>query len=400
MQQGCDEMKCEYCDSEISGGTDACCPCCGAPLPMPKVELANAEQTEEPPKDLYTQAERIAAQAKSVQTGRCRELIRQIRANAAKSGGLLASFASDVDRGDFFSGGREIICSTLNNVMLYETRAISRSHTVKSGYNGYNYEGRSERRTDYEFQKVTDGSLSLTDKRLVFSGGQQVRNINLDDIVTFTSDWLEGGELKISSSKRTKTMIFRGTTFDFSLRFNILRNQTLRQLVESGSEDETVSKFVELGILFDPMISVRSIIQAAKAQFNCNDIVMPDDKRFAKKWRNIADVIREEWSNWSLQVQLADSIAIIDCTLFGSAKNGALIDRTGIYMLNPDYLKAEFDYFVDWPTFRKCGNICKHKDVVEIISSPTGKGGLSVACASMNSNQAIELFKCIHKAIV
>ena len=392
-------MKCEYCDSEISGGGDGGCPCCGAPLPVQKNEPVNAAQTE-PPTDLSAVEERIALRVASVQAGKCRELIRQIRTDAAQCGGLLASFSRDVDidGGDFIPSEGETVCSMLKHVTLYESRAISRSHTVKSGYSSYNYEGESERRTDYEFQLVTEGTLALTDKRFVFSGGQQVRNIKLGDIMTLKFyDKSERGGLEVSSSKRAKTMRFFGTTFDFSLRLRILRNQKLMKLIECGPEDEVVAKFVELGFFFAPAPTVRSAIHAAKSRFDSNDIVMPDDNRFDRKWRNMSAVIREKLNR---EVRKSDGVAIIDCTIFGSAKNGALIDGTGIYMLNASAGGgAEFDGFVDWNTFRRCGDILKSaEDVVQICASP--KVGLYIGTCSLNINQALDFFKCIHKAIV
>lgn len=384
-------MKCEYCESEVSRGQDGRCPCCGAELPQPEVVSPDATANDASG-SLSVLSEQLAAQAADVQKRKCRELIRQLRANAARHGSFIASFASEAGAAGngFIPDEGEIVCSVLKHVTLYESRAVSRSHTVKSGSSSYDYESESERRTDYEFQKVTDGSMVLTNKRLVFGGGQQVRNVKLGDVVTLKSyGWQSDGALEVSSSKRAKTMRFTDMTFDFLLCINLLLNPKLRQTVESGPEDEAVAGFVELGIYFNPAPNVREVIRRVAQEMDNSDIVLSTEYKFTRKWRNITEKIRERLGKKGLC--RSDGIAIVDCTLFGSAKNGALIDETGIYMLNDG---EEFTGFIDWQTFRQCGTVCVvGGDVVQICAQP------KVGLYSLNRRAAISFFRSIYEAV-
>ena len=156
----------------------------------------------------------------------------------------------DVSEYGFVPNSGETVYEVITDVTLNETRGIRRSHTTKTGSSSYDYEGDSESKTHYEFQEVTSGRLFLTSKRIVFTGGQQVRNIPFSDIVSFESDWLQNdGSLQVSSAKRAKTMRFTGADVStFTALYQALQNERFRALLESGPENELVEKFKKVGL--------------------------------------------------------------------------------------------------------------------------------------------------------
>lgn len=156
----------------------------------------------------------------------------------------------DVSEYGFVPNSGETVYEVVTDVTLNETRGIRRSHTAKTGSSTYNYEGNSESKTHYEFQEVTSGRLFLTSKRIVFTGGQQVRNIPFSDIVSFESDWKQSdGSLQVSSSKRAKAMRFTGADVStFTVLYQALQNERFRALLESGAEGELAKKFREIGL--------------------------------------------------------------------------------------------------------------------------------------------------------
>lgn len=156
----------------------------------------------------------------------------------------------DVSEYGFVPNSGETVYEVITDVTLNETRGIRRSHTAKIGSSTYNYEGDSESKTHYEFQEVTSGRLFLTSKRIVFTGGQQVRNIPFSDIVSFESDWLQSdGALQVSSAKRAKAMRFTGADVStFTVLYQALQNEKFCAFLESGPENELVEKFKKVGL--------------------------------------------------------------------------------------------------------------------------------------------------------
>lgn len=263
-------MKCEYCENEIPESTANFCPFCGAKIECgTKVEMPPAApvatswlqsmqcgdvrvqcgENVNVKSDLPSPVQRNgkSSDMDDGQTSKIRSFIRHSRQQ-----GWFKSV--DVSEYGFVPNSGETVYEVVSDVMLNETRSIRRSHTAKTGSSSYDYEGQSESKTYYEFQEVTRGRLFLTSKRIVFTGGQQVRNIPFADIVSFESNWqANGGALQISSSKRTKAMRFtRAAIFLFTVLYQALRNEKFRTLLESGPEDELVAKFKEVG-LFKPM---------------------------------------------------------------------------------------------------------------------------------------------------
>ena len=96
-------------------------------------------------------------------------------------------------------------------------------------------------------------------------------------------------------------------------------------------------------------------------------------------------------------MEYANAIAIIDCTIFGSAKNGVLLDQTGIYMVN-DWTASEYNGFASWDKFAEKGKVVTiEDDTVRILDKP--KVGINVAGSDLDAKQAVTLFKQIQKIV-
>ena len=135
-------------------------------------------------------------------------------------------------------------------------------------------------------------------------------------------------------------------------------------------------------------------IDEACRNMACDGIFFPESEKFQKKWTNIAGVIRDKLQKG---VEYANAIAIIDCTIFGSAKNGVLLDRTGIYMVN-DWTASEYNGFATWDQFASKGKVVTiEDDTVRILDKP--KVGISMAGSDLDAKQAVSLFKQIQKIV-
>ena len=83
--------------------------------------------------------------------------------------------------------------------------------------------------------------------------------------------------------------------------------------------------------------------------------------------------------------------------MFGSAKDGILIDNTGIYMLN-DWTSEEFSGFMDWEDFRGCADLCKGAmNVVQIRATP--KLGINISGCGLSFEETLDLFRMLRESI-
>ena len=127
---------------------------------------------------------------------------------------------------------------------------------------------------------------------------------------------------------------------------------------------------------------------------DCSDFSFPDAGSFDKKWTNISGVIQKKLQ---MEVQREDAIAILDCTVFGSAKNGVLFDRTGIYLLN-DFMSGEHNGFVSWDDFAARGRVYPGENAVVRLLDVSAIGIDTSGC-SLNQKQTIKLFENILQAV-
>lgn len=154
-----------------------------------------------------------------------------------------------------------------------------------------------------------------------------------------------------------------------------------------SSEDDEVEEKEECAIDFD---GVRSAIKAIKDKYDCDDIILPGNGSFHKKWSNFSCVAAEKLGK---QFAEEDAIAFLNCTVFGSGKNGVLIDKTGICMLN-DWTDSEINGFISWEDFAEKGSVSGSGSyVVQICNDP--KIGINVSGCNLKVDKTKELFNTI-----
>lgn len=69
------------------------------------------------------------------------------------------------------------------------------------------FEGESRSESHDEWRAISSGTLYITDKRIVFAGDMQSREIKLDELISTSAD---SRSLIVRSSKRQKAMCFTG----------------------------------------------------------------------------------------------------------------------------------------------------------------------------------------------
>lgn len=158
---------------------------------------------------------------------------------------------------------------------------------------------------------------------------------------------------------------------------------------EDGAEHEAADdgETVDIG-------KISAAIRSIKDQYDCDDLLFPASGGFEKKWRNFAGAAREKLA---LHFSKQNAIAFLNCTVFGSGKNGMLVDGTGICILN-DWTSSEYNGFISWDDFAAKGAISKNGDCdVQICQNP--KIGLSVAGSDLSADAVVELFEGILGAL-
>ena len=134
-----------------------------------------------------------------------------------------------------------------------------------------------------------------------------------------------------------------------------------------------------------PFDSIRKVIVDFKRKYKCDDIVLPEQKDFRKKWIVLTNSIPKMTGK---NPSLDDAIAIIDCTVMGGCEHGALIDKSGIYMINEN---IELDGWLDWGDFIAKADIARSDTFGFVICSQPNVG-LDISSCDLNMRQAIELF--------
>ena len=119
-----------------------------------------------------------------------------------------------------------------DNVKLFETRKVTKSERgggavrVMKGV----YIGRTSgtSRSHDELREIDDGQLILTNKRLIFDGGLNTREMKLDKIIS-VSEYIDGIEVAVEG--KTKSQIYTGMSNPYLWK-NLI--YYIRQIPPSG----------------------------------------------------------------------------------------------------------------------------------------------------------------------
>lgn len=134
-----------------------------------------------------------------------------------------------------------------------------------------------------------------------------------------------------------------------------------------------------------PFGAIRSVLVGVKEKSKCKDIVLPEQPEFQKKWAALAKSISEKIGN---SPNRYDAIAIIDCTVLGGCEYGALIDKSGIYMVSDC---QELNGWLDWKDFIEKAEIARRStSEISICSQPSV--GLDISHCKLTISQTHKLF--------
>ena len=135
-----------------------------------------------------------------------------------------------------------------------------------------------------------------------------------------------------------------------------------------------------------PFDSIRKVILDFKRKNKCDDIVFPGLSDFRAKWGALTNSIPKMTGR---NPSLDDAIALIDCTVMGGCEHGALIDKSGIYMVNEKY---ELDGWLDWENFIANADIGASDSFQEVMICSQPNVGLDISGCDLNMRQSVELF--------
>lgn len=137
-----------------------------------------------------------------------------------------------------------------------------------------------------------------------------------------------------------------------------------------------------------PFGAIRTVFVEHKKKSKCKDIVLPEQPEFPKKWAALAKSIAEKLDK---SPNRYDAIALIDCTILGGCEHGALIDKSGIYMVNED---RELTGWLDWKVFIEKAEIArKSTSEISICSQPSV--GLDISHCKLTISKAHKLFATV-----
>ena len=141
-----------------------------------------------------------------------------------------------------------------------------------------------------------------------------------------------------------------------------------------------------------------------RTRFNWDNFIFLGEERFHELWENFANMVNKRIG---YNVDESDAIALLDCTAVDDGKFGALLDESGIYIVNMRPPNAQFNGFISWEDFAQNGEVCNggggkfYEDVAQICPDP--RIGLDVfpRCNNhrFNVNMVKELFSEILHAI-
>ena len=135
-----------------------------------------------------------------------------------------------------------------------------------------------------------------------------------------------------------------------------------------------------------PFDSIRKVMLDFKRKNKCDAIVFPGLSDFRKKWAVLTNSIPKMTGQ---NPSLDDAIALIDCTVMGGCEHGALIDKSGIYMINEN---AELDGWLDWGNFIANADIGASDSFQEVMICSQPNVGLDISGCDLNMRQGVELF--------
>lgn len=133
--------------------------------------------------------------------------------------------------------------------------------------------------------------------------------------------------------------------------------------------------------------SVRQLIVQTSNLHGSGDFVFPSSPEFNVKLSNLVGVAKDKCN-----VRLAEDevIAMLDCTVFGSAKAGMAFTLSGIYAVN-DWTATENSGFISWRDLVANGNIRKSAfGEVHICDSPDI--GINLSACDLKPKQAVLMF--------
>lgn len=137
-----------------------------------------------------------------------------------------------------------------------------------------------------------------------------------------------------------------------------------------------------------PFGAIRTVFAELKKKSKCKDIVLPEQPEFQKKWAALAKSIAEKLDK---SPNRYDAIALIDCTILGGCEHGALIDKSGIYMVNED---RELTGWLDWKVFIEKAEIARRSAFeISICSQPSV--GLDISHCKLTISKAHKLFATV-----
>ncbi len=119
--------------------------------------------------------------------------------------------------------------------------------------------------------------------------------------------------------------------------------------------------------------SVRDMIMGMRTRFDWDNFAFLDEGRFHGLWENFAMMARKKIG---CDLEESNAIALLDCTAVDDGKFGALLDESGIYVVNMRPPNAQFNGFLSWEDFAQKGEVCNggggkfYEDVVQICSDP------------------------------
>ena len=136
-----------------------------------------------------------------------------------------------------------------------------------------------------------------------------------------------------------------------------------------------------------PLGIIMAVMSYFKRRYKCDAIVLPGQPKFEEKWHALAQSILKLTGESPTR---GHALALIDCTALGGCEEGALIDKSGIYMVSGD---KELDGWLDWESFVEKADIGRAGfGKIRICSSPNV--GLHVL-GSLSVVKAIKLFGAI-----